>query len=267
MNALAPGLDQRLQLALKASQDAALITLKYFLAPDLEIERKGDEPPVTIADRQAEQCLRNEITEVFPDDAILGEEFPDREGKSGFRWVLDPIDGTKSFIHGVPLYGTLVGLEFDSEPVLGVIRIPGTTECVYAAKGQGAWYTDGKKAPRPAQVSNCTKLSQGLLLTSEPISFDKIDKRPFYHKLETEARLSRTWGDCYGYMMVATGRADVMIDPIMAIWDAAALLPILQEAGGTFTDWQGKPTIHSGQGIGTNGRLLDEILGVMSDFE
>ena len=251
-------LTRRLDLAVRLSREAGDITLEYFQRGDLVVERKGDDSPVTIADRRAEEHLRDGIAEAFPDDAILGEEFPDRPGTSGFRWILDPIDGTKSFIHGVPLYGTLVGVEQDGECIVGVIHIPALDECVYAAKGQGAWYLSGQNEPRPARVSECRTLSEGLFLTSEVTNFEERGRRAIYDRLQAAARLTRTWGDCYGYLMVATGRAEVMVDPIMAIWDAAALKPILEEAGGTFTDWQGRPTVHSNEGVATNGHLLEE---------
>lgn len=260
----AANLTGRLELAVAAAREAGEITLGYFRRDDLKIDRKGDDSPVTAADREAEEHLRRRIAEAFPDDAILGEEFPDRAGTSGFRWILDPIDGTKSFIHGVPLYGTLVGVERqgEGESVVGVNLIPALGECVYAAKGQGAWYVSGDAPPAPAKVSDCPRLAEGLFLTSEVSNFDKIGRRDVYDRLQAEARVTRTWGDCYGYLLMVTGRADVMVDPIMEVWDAAALLPILEEAGGTFTDWQGRPTIHSGQGIATNGRILDEVLAI-----
>jgi histidinol phosphatase-like enzyme (inositol monophosphatase family) len=209
------------------------------------------------------------IAAAFPGDGILGEEFPEQAGTSGFRWILDPIDGTKSFIHGVPLYGTLVGLEHKSsehnaESVLGVILIPALDECVYAARGQGAWYVAGGRPPRRARVSSQRTLAESLFLTSEVGSFNRIGRSDAYERLQAAARLSRTWGDCYGHLMVATGRAEVMVDPLMEIWDAAALPPILEEAGGTFTDWQGRPTIYSGNGIATNGLVLDEVMAITS---
>ena len=262
MKAREADITDRLELAREAAREAGAITLRHFRRDDLEIERKGDDSPVTVADRGAEEHLRRRIADAFPDDAILGEEFPERPGTSGFRWILDPIDGTKSFIHGVPLYGTLVGVEQDGQPVLGVIRIPALDECVWAAAGQGAWYATGSQPPRRARVSSCPRLAEGLLLTSELACFDEVGRREVFEKLHAAARLSRTWGDCYGYLMVATGRAEVMIDPILNIWDVAALLPVLQEAGGTYTDWQGRPTIHSSQGVATNGRVLEEVLAV-----
>ncbi len=252
----------RLELAIDAARQAGKLTLEYFRRDDLEVERKGDDSPVTVADRRAEQLLRTRIAGAFPEDGILGEELPERPGTSGFRWILDPIDGTKSFIHGVPLYGVLIGVEHEGQSVVGVNLIPALDECAYAAKGQGAWYVSGGNPPKPAKVSRCPRLAQAAFLTSEVVSFDQIGRRDVYDRLQAAARLTRTWGDCYGYLMVATGRADVMVDPILNVWDAAALLPILEEAGGTFTDWQGRPTIHSGQSIATNGRLLDEVLAI-----
>ncbi|MCC6126173.1 MAG: histidinol-phosphatase [Pirellulales bacterium] len=255
-----PPLASRLDFAVHAARAAGDVTLQYFRRDDLAVELKADDSPVTAADRQAETELRRLIAESFPDDGILGEEMPEREGKSGYRWILDPIDGTKSFIHGVPLYGTLIGLEREGESVLGVIRIPALDECVYAANGQGAWYVRGDRPPEPARVSNCRSLKDALFVTSEVASFDITHRRRAYDRMQAAARLTRTWGDCYGYLLVATGRADVMIDPIMCVWDAAPMLPILQEAGGAFTDWKGRPTIHAGEGAATNGLLLEEVL-------
>jgi histidinol phosphatase-like enzyme (inositol monophosphatase family) len=255
----------RLALALKAAREAGEITLRYFRREDLQVDRKADQTPVTIADRQAEEHLRARITEHFPDDAILGEEFPERAGNSGFRWILDPIDGTKSFIHGVPLYGTLVGVEQAGKPVIGVIHIPPLDECAYAAVGSGAWYEFQGKPARRARVSKCEQLSEGLFLTSEVKTFEEAGRRGAYDRLQARARLTRTWGDCYAYLMVVTGRAELAVDAEMNIWDAAALLPILEEAGGTFTDWQGRRRIDGGEGIATNGLVLDEVLSLVKE--
>ena len=254
---------RRLELALEAAEEAGKITLDYFRRDDLEVQRKGDDSPVTAADREAEAHLRRRIAEAFPTDGILGEELPERQGTSGYRWILDPIDGTKSFIHGVPLYGTLVAVEHDTQSVVGVILIPALGECVYAAAGQGAWYVSGDDSPRRAQVSECPRLAESLFLTSEVASFDRVGRRDVFDRLQAAARLTRTWGDCYGYLMVATGRAELMVDPLMKVWDAAALLPILEEAGGRFTDWQGRRSIRSGHGIATNGRLMDQVLAIV----
>lgn len=250
----------RLELALAAGREAAEITLRYFRRDNYAVEFKADSSPVTVADRQAEEHLRRRISATFSDDAILGEEFPAIEGTSGYRWILDPIDGTKSFVCGVPLYGTMVAVERDGRGVLGVVLFPGLDECVYAARGQGAWLLRGGEAPQRAHVSKRTKLDEAIFVTTEVRTFAVRGEQAAYQNMEAHTRLTRTWGDCYGYLLVATGRADIMIDPIMNVWDAAAIQPIIEEAGGTFTDWRGEPTIHSGEGIATNGLLHAEVL-------
>lgn len=257
---------QRLELAQIAAREAGAITLRYFCQNNYDVELKDDRSPVTVADRQAEEHLRGRITAAFPDDGILGEEFPERPGTSGFRWILDPIDGTKSFISGVPLYGALIGVEFESKSVVGVIHVPALSETVSAAVGQGAWHVRGSAPAERARVSTRAKLADGLFLTSEVKTYDRVARRAAYERLEAASRLARTWGDCYGYLLVATGRAEVMVDPMMNVWDCAALQPILEEAGGTFTDWSGKPTIHAGEAIATNGLVLDEVLAITREF-
>jgi histidinol-phosphatase len=258
-------LSARLKFACDAAPEAGRLTLKYFQRADLQIDLKQDATPVTIADRAAEQLLRQRIAASFPADGVLGEEFGEQLGTSGFRWILDPIDGTKSFIHGVPLYSVLIGVEHEGQSRLGVIHVPALQETAYAAAGQGAWYIRGDQLPTPARVSATKALSDGLFLTSSLSAFHKRGVWPFLERLSKTARLTRTWGDAYGYLLVATGRAEVMVDPIMNVWDAAALLPILQEAGGTYTDWQGRPTIHGGEGIASNGLVLEEVLRLMNE--
>ena len=258
----AADLSARLDVGIAAAREAGRLTLEYFQRDGLAIEWKADSSPVTIADRRAEQLLRERISAAFPDDAILGEELPERPGTSGCRWILDPIDGTKSFIHGVPLYGTLVGMESQSNPALGIIVIPALDECLHAMRGSGAWYTRGIAAPRQVHVSSVSSLAESLFLTSEVASFGARGAEAVYDRLQAACRLARTWGDCYGYLMVATGRAELMVDPIMNVWDAAAVQPIIEEAGGTFTDWNGHPTIHAGESVATNGHILAEALKI-----
>ncbi len=255
-------LDVRLSLARQAARDAGQLTLKYFRSDRFTVQRKDDDSPVTIADHEAEKLLREQIEGAFPDDAIVGEEFGQREGESGYRWILDPIDGTTAFISGVPLYGTLVGVEFNQRSIAGVIYIPPLDECVYAGVGRGAWYVQGTGPPAAARVSSCESLADGLFVTSQIDLYEKRDAWQAFRELQRRAYITRTWGDCYGYLLVATGRAEVMVDPSMRVWDAAALQPILEEAGGTFTDWQGHRTIYHGEGIGTNRRVLEEVLTV-----
>jgi histidinol phosphatase-like enzyme (inositol monophosphatase family) len=263
----------RLSLAVEIAEQAGKLTLRYFRHPDLQIDRKRDDSPVTIADREAEALLRQRISERFPDDAILGEELGETVGNTDFRWVLDPIDGTKSFIHGVPLYTTLVAVLQQQTPVAGVIHAPATGETVYASTGQGCWYIEANRhgvAPEPARVSGVSDLGTALVLTSDVRSHAR-HRQPealdSYIKLEKMARLGRTWGDAYGYLLVATGRADVMIDPIVNLWDVAAIQPIIEEAGGRFCDWKGVATVHSGESIATNGHLAEAVLAIMGGSE
>jgi len=257
--------DERLELAVRAARTAGTETLRWFRQPSLAVDRKGDGSPVTAADRAAEATLRDEIAAVFPDDAILGEELGEKPGNSGFRWVLDPIDGTKSFITGVPLYTTLVAVMRDDQPVLGVIYAPVTEEILYAAAGGPTSYAVGDAAPTSARVSSIERLSEATFLTSEVSSFHKIGGgacQNVYRQLERACRLTRTWGDAYGYLLVATGRADVMVDPQMNLWDAAALQPIIEGAGGHFSDWQGLPTVHTGNAVATNPQLAGLVLSI-----
>jgi histidinol-phosphatase len=258
---------ERLQFAREIAHEAGEVTRRYFRRTDLVVETKADHSPVTIADRLAEKLLRQRITERFPRDAILGEEFGEHIGHTEFQWVLDPIDGTKSFIHGVPLYTTLVAVLQNDEPLIGVIHAPALGETVYASEGAGCWYLsphDSKS--HAARVSTVKTLHEGLLLTSEIEGF-RENRRPdatdVFMRLQQTARIARTWGDAYGYLMVATGRAEVMIDPIMNLWDAAPLLPIIVEAGGHFSDWNGNPTIRAGEALATNRQVASEVLGIL----
>src|SRR3954447_7437859 len=257
---------ERLQFAVGIAREAGDETLRYFRRSDLAVERKADHSPVTVADRSAEELLRQRIGDRFPQDAIIGEEFGEQTGESGFQWILDPIDGTKSFIHGGPLYTTLVAVLQDGEPQIGVIHAPALGETVYAAKGSGCWYMSGSASkPQLARVSTVSSLSESLLLTTEVDGFRQRpsgDATDVFMRLQGAARLARTWGDGYGYLMVATGRAEVMIDPIVNLWDAACLLPVIEEAGGQFSDWKGSPTIRAGEALATNGRVGQEVLAM-----
>lgn len=257
-------LSARLAFAREIALEAGRHTLTFFQRDNFEVETKSDQSPVTIADRQAEQLLRKRISEVFPNDGVLGEEFGEQAGSSGYRWILDPIDGTKSFITGVPLYSTLIGLEFNGDAVLGVVEIPALNERVWAARGLGAWHGVGDSTVNEARVSKVSSLAASVFLTSDGKTFAKVGRPEVFDAFQSRARIARTWGDGYGYLLVATGRADVMIDPAMNAWDAAPLLPIFQEAGGKFTDWKGAPTIHGGNSIACNLKIYDEVAAVIS---
>ncbi|MFM8709371.1 MAG: inositol monophosphatase family protein, partial [Planctomycetia bacterium] len=209
----------RLEIALAAVRAAAETTRRWFNAPDLAVVEKDDRSPVTEADKAAEAILRDRLLAAFPHDSFLGEESGTVAGTSGFEWVVDPIDGTKSFIRGVPLYATLVGCRHEGRGVLGVIAIPALDELVYAARGRGAWHSLGGGTPVRARVSSRNRLAESLLCTSDFVSFrrrpDGAERgREARRRLEDACLVNRTWGDGYGYLLVATGRAEVMIDPI-----------------------------------------------------
>lgn len=258
-------LGDRWELARTLAVEAGKITLDYYGQDDLQVQWKGDGSPLTLADQAAERWIRDRVATAFPDDALVGEEFGESTGSSEYRWILDPIDGTKSFICGVPLYGTMIGIEQAGRASIGVIYFPALREGMHACSGEGAWYFKEELPHRRATVSKTEVLRDAVVLTTCVPAFAKRGAAQAFAELSGRARLSRTWGDVYGYLMVATGRGDVMIDPFMNLWDAAALLPIMQEAGGRFTDWQGISRIDGGESIGSNGRLHDEILQALAD--
>ncbi len=255
----------RLNLARRIAREAGQLTLRYFCKPGLAVHQKKDRTPITAADQEAEQLLRQKITEAFPHDGILGEEFGEKVGQSPFCWFLDPIDGTKSFISGVPLYGTMVAVMHHDEAELGVLEFPALGESIHAVRGGGAWHVVGKNAPAQAHVSTVAPLSNGLFCTTQLSSFDETGRADVFAQLQRQARLTRTWGDCYGYLLVATGRAELMVDPVLNTWDTAALMPIIEEAGGTLTDFNGCRTVLGGEAVATNGLILEEILAVTAN--
>ena len=263
--AVEPAVAARLEAALAATRLAAAETLRWFGGTGLVVDTKADDSPVTQADRAAEAVLRQELLGRFAADAFLGEETGGTPGTSGYEWIVDPIDGTKSFIRGVPLYATLVGCRREGRGVLGVIAIPALDETVYAARGGGAWHVRGTAAPVAARVSPRATLRGALLCSSDFTSFARwsggVDAgNAARTRLEAACGVVRTWGDGYGYLLVATGRADVMVDPLMNAWDAAAVETVVSEAGGRFTDWAGRDRIDSGDGVATNGLLHDAVL-------
>ena len=247
-------LKELLQFAVELARGAGEITLQYYRKKP-ETSTKSDGSYVTIADRQAESYLRKQIAERFPDDAVLGEEEGESTGRSGRRWIVDPIDGTFAFVHGVPFYGVLIALEIEGELKVGVVNMPALGEIVSAAKGVGC-FLNGE----PARVSETRELKDSLLLCTNFGACEQFGFGPAAERLQKRAKTSRTWGDCYGYVLVATGRADVMLDPVMNLWDCAPLLPIMEEAGGTFTDWRGERTASGSNAIATNGLLFEEVM-------
>ncbi len=252
-------LSSRLEWARQIAVEAGKRTLDYYQASDLDVKIKADGSPLTIADQAAEKLLRSRIADRFPHDSIVGEEFGESNGNNEYRWILDPIDGTKSFVCGVPLYGTMVGVECAGRAVIGAIYFPPLDEGMYAARGMGAIHFRREKSS-PARVSKVSELSQAVILTTSVEAFSQRDALDSYLALTRQAKFARTWGDVYGYLLVATGRAEIMIDPQMNVWDAAALLPIIEESGGRFTDWNGESRIDSGDSIGSNGSLHDQVV-------
>jgi histidinol-phosphatase len=246
----------QLDFALDAAWQAGRITLGYFQT-GLTVERKADDSPVTIADRGAEQKLRDLIERSWPDHGIIGEEFGESAVKQQFTWVIDPIDGTKSFVQGVPLYGVLLALLDGSTPIVGIAHFPALNETVYAARGEGCYWNG-----RRAHVSTVADIGQAVITGSE-VLMDDPDKQAAWQRLAQAGYIRRTWGDAYGYALVATGRAEVMLDPVMKVWDCAPFGVILEEAGGTFTDWQGTATVHASDSIATNGRLFDQVMALI----
>jgi histidinol phosphatase-like enzyme (inositol monophosphatase family) len=243
-----------LDIAVDVARAAGEATLRWFQAADLAVDSKADGTPVTAADRAAERLVRERLAERFPADGILGEEEPESQGTSGRRWIVDPIDGTKAFTRGVPLYSTLLALDDEHGPALGVIVLPALGQAVYAGRGLGCWM-DGA----PARVSTTAALDGSYLTASGYTHWDDGALLAVKH---AGCHL-RTWGDGYGYALVATGRADAMVDPTVELYDVAPMPVILAEAGGRFTSLDGRPGAAGGSGVATNGLLHDELLGLL----
>ncbi len=230
-----------------------------YFGTRLGVETKPDDTPVTVADRETESLLRARIQRRYPDHGIFGEEHGEVRPGASVRWILDPIDGTKSFVHGVPLWGVLVGVEVEREPVVGVVHLPALGETVAAARGLGCRWNG-----RPCAVSSENRLDRSLVLTTDEAVFHGHPAEPGWRALAAAARVTRSWGDCYGHVLVATGRAQVMVDPVLASWDAAPLLTILTEAGGRFTDVSGEATVHGGSGVAGNSALHPRVLELLA---
>lgn len=245
---------KELELALEIAVEAGNLTLKYFRQRSLKVEKKRDKSPVTEADKRAEKLIRTRLMKAFAKDGFLGEESGEKPSKSGRRWVVDPIDGTKSFIHGVPLYGNMIGLEAGGEVVVGVVNFPALNQIFYAEHGGGAFCNFQRLS-----ASNVKRFDDALLCaTSEDYIFG-TSTSPL-DSLRGKTNLFRTWGDCYGHCLVASGNADIMIDPKMNPWDIAALLPIVTEAGGVCFDCNGKPASIFGNGLVSANRPIGEAL-------
>lgn len=247
-----------LEVATRIAVQAGDITLEYF-GTVVEHDAKGDGSPVTIADKEAEALLRAEIESAFPDHSILGEEYGTSNEGARVQWILDPIDATRSFMRGVPLYGVLIGVEIEGESVVGVAHFPALGETVAAGEGLGCTWNGN-----PCRVSGVSSLDEAVVCTTDVERLLSRPVGPAWRTLQQRASFSRTWGDCYGHALVATGRIEVQVDPIMAPWDAGPFLTIAREAGGRFTTFEGEETVHGGSGVSSNARLHDEVLEILA---
>jgi histidinol-phosphatase len=247
----------RLQFAIETAILAGRSTLAHFQS-GTAVDLKEDSTPVTVADRDAERLIRTAIGSKFPEDGILGEE----EGESGRqdrRWVIDPIDGTKSFVAGVPLYATLIAFESEGEAECGICYFPALNELVYAEKGFGASWNG-----RTCRVSDRQSLTGSIVVSGSMKSMEKFGRAAGFADVEGKALACRTWGDAYGHALVATGRAELMVDPVVARWDVSAMSVIVREAGGRFTDFAGGDTLGN-EALSSNGNVHREALEAFRD--
>lgn len=251
-----------LDFAVETAWEAGQLALGHFqtgLRPDF----KPDDSPVTVADREAERLIRSRIEKKYPDHAVVGEEFGlvGDEGGS-HRWIVDPIDGTRAYVRGVPLFAVLIALEIEGACRVGVAHYPAMGEMIAAASGEGCWWNN-----RRARVSPVQHLKEGVIAHADAGSFSRYGRGEAWERLKQAAGFRAGWSDAYGYLLVATGRAEVMLDPVMNPWDCAPFLPILQEAGGYSGDWQGNPTIYSNELLATTPQLLPEVLRLIRGDE
>jgi myo-inositol-1(or 4)-monophosphatase len=263
---VAPENLELLKIALKTAELAEENILKFY-QNDVGVEWKADKTPVTIADKGTEELARKFWAKETPGFGVIGEEFGIESPDAEYQWVIDPIDGTKSFIHGVPLFGTLIGLWHKNVPIASVIRLPAMKSAVWAVNGGGA-FLDG----REVRASKVSQLSDALVLSGTVNTMEDKGFGEGFTKLRRSARLHRGWGDCYGYYLVAAGRAEIMVDPVVSMWDIAPFPLLMKEAGGKFStidgktelfDANGKPTAPIYEGftsIATNGLLHDVAL-------
>ncbi len=256
--------DDDLALALELADAADAITLDRFEASDLKVKSKPDMTPVSDADVAVEEVLRERLAEARPGDSIVGEEFGGETAFEGRQWVIDPIDGTKNFVRGVPVWATLISLLVDGQPVLGVVSAPALARRWYAAQGSGAWRTFNKGGLKRLEVSHVGELADASLAMSSLEGWKARGLQENFIALSERTWRLRGYGDFFGYCLVAEGAVDIAAEPEVSVWDLAALSVLVTEAGGTFSSLSGEPGPHGGDAIATNGLLHDaarEVIG------
>ncbi|MBX3009665.1 MAG: histidinol-phosphatase [Melioribacteraceae bacterium] len=232
--------------------------IKQYWRTDVKIENKADESPVTIADKKAEELMRELIMKRYSEHGILGEEFGEHNSESEYKWILDPIDGTKSFICGTVTFGTLIALVKNNEPILGVINQPILNEFLIGDNDSAL--LNGKAV----NVRKCDDLSQAILLGTDYLHIEKYQSKAGFDNLMRKVKYYRMWGDCYGYYLVATGFADIMIDPIMNPWDSLAVIPVIRGAGGKVTDYKGGDAVTGTSMVATAGKIHDDVIRILN---
>lgn len=253
-----------LALALELAELADATTLERFESADLMVNSKPDMTPVSDADLACERALRARLAQLRPTDAVLGEEFGGAVEHTGRQWVIDPIDGTKNFVRGVPVWATLISLLVDGEPVVGVVSAPALTRRWYAAQGGGAWRSFNGGSPARLAVSEVSQLSDASLSFSSLAGWQVRERRDRFLTLTEQTWRLRAYGDFFSYCLVAEGAVDIAAEPEVSLWDLAALSVLVTEAGGTFTSLAGAPGPHGGDAVATNGVLHDAVLSRLS---
>lgn len=241
-------------------------TMSRFRALDLQVETKPDLSPVTDADRSAEEIVRAQLARVRPRDSVLGEEMP-TTGSGPRQWVVDPIDGTKNFVRGVPVWATLIALMVDGEPVVGLVSAPALGRRWWAAAGAGAWTGRSLAAASPMRVSQVSRLEDASLSYSSLHGWEEQGRLESFLTLTRRVWRTRAYGDFWSHVLVAEGAVDISCEPELALHDMAALVPIVTEAGGRFTSVRGVPGPHGGSALVTNGLLHDEVLQILDPFD
>jgi histidinol-phosphatase len=244
----------RYEVGVAAAQAAGALALEHF-DRSIAVEWKADQSPVTIADKNAEKLLRETLLRQFPGDGFLGEEFGDQPGTTGYRWIIDPIDGTRSFVRGVPLWATLVGLEYRGELIAGITHLPALEQTYRALRGDGAYRDD-----RRIHVSDISDLSKAHLYYSSISWFKRDGSEQRFLEMYYKTQRQRGFGDFYGFVLVAQGSGEAMIEHGVHAWDVAALIPLLEEAGGRMTNWAGAVDMYAPDVIATNGLLHEQFL-------